>query len=93
MNKSLLVSALLAMAVSGCGVSAEVQAKRDREQEERAAELAAHYKITVIDNTGTALRTWTSREYVEICHGAAVFVDFQTNKKVKVGGNFIVEQL
>lgn len=93
MNKSLLVSALLAVAMSGCGVSAETQALRDKQSADWEAERSAHHKITLINDAGVVVREWTSREYVEIGHGVAVFIDAQTNKRVKVGGNFIVEQM
>lgn len=93
MNKSLLVSALLAMAMSGCSLSPEEQARRDKQHAEWGEQAKAQYKITVIDNAGNVLREWTSREVVDVSHGAAIFVNAATGKKIKVGGNFIVEQL
>jgi hypothetical protein len=79
--------------MSGCGLSPEEQARRDKETARREVELKSNYKVTVIDNAGAVLREWKSIEYVDIHHGVAVFTDAITGRRIKVGGNFIVEQL
>ena len=83
MNKSLLVAALIAVAASnaGCARMEEQQSRLNQLNAERAIELSAQYKITIIDNAGSVLREWTSREYVDISQGVATFIDECSNKQ------------
>lgn len=89
MNKSILVSALLAVALSGCAPDPKVEARNVQAR----IEFEAQYRVTLLDQNGGVLRTWTSKEYVDTSDGVAKFIDVTTGKKVKVCGNFIVEQL
>jgi hypothetical protein len=89
MNKSVLVIALLAAVLTGCGASPEDEAHNAAQR----VKMISPYKVTLVGPDGEALRTWVSPRRVELIHGVAAFQDILTGKYIHVSGTYVVEQL
>jgi hypothetical protein len=87
MNKSLLVSALLAVALSGCSRDGQLDMNHH---------IDRSFRIQLLNDNGGVIREWIAAGDIRTegnIPSGQYFTEKGTGKRFRIGGNMVIEEL